>query len=171
MNKMRKPKLLRIFRRKKGRKQLETPKITKQEQHAREQVRRNGVGALQLERQRSNRNAPVMTMDDLAGDSSSSSVSGGWKGKKDYVSAPSFIRYDRKNDEYSEYDDDVADVLRDQDGDLEDLSDTLAGMRDVAVAMNNELDHQNDLIGRVQDYTEQTKDRTMENARKIRMIE
>lgn len=174
VNKMRKPKLLRLFQRKKGRKKLEEKKLSRKEQEEKERVRQNGVSATHLERLRSSKTpAVVMSMDDIASDLSPS-VGNGWNWKKDRnASAPSVVAYtdEVSKDPYADYDGDVAGVLRDQDGDLGDLSDTLAGMRDIAVAMNYELDHQNGLISKVQDYTEQTKGRTMENARKIRMIE
>lgn len=179
VNKMRTPRILRMFQRRKGRKGLDSSPLSKKELKKQEEMRRNGVESLAMERNESTlvsiREATVVTMDDVL----ESSSGGGRKGKQynktknRHVSAPVGMYDDlqEESDVYGNYDDDVADVLRDQDNDLDDLSQTLMGMKDVAVAMNHELDHQRHLINQMQDYTEQTKIKTAKNTKAIKEIE
>lgn len=174
---MRTPRILRFFQRRRGRKGLDTNVKSQKELKKQEAIRRNGVESLGLvdgkeSTLESIRNATVVTMDDLL-ESSSGKGKKYNKSQNRHVSSPAAIYDDLEgeSDMYGEYDDDVADVLRDQDNDLEDLSQTLMGMKDVAVAMNHELDHQRHLINKVQDYTHQTKMKTAKNTKAIKEIE
>lgn len=168
-----------MFQRRKGRNGLDTTPVSKKELKKQEEMRRNGVQSLAMERDESTivsiREATVVTMDDVLESSPGGNRKGNNynKSKNRHVSSPAAV-YDDLEEEscmYGEYDDDVADVLRDQDNDLEDLSQTLMGMKDVAVAMNHELDHQRHLINQVQNYTQQTKIKTAKNTKAIKEIE
>lgn len=70
-------------------------------------------------------------------------------------------------EEYSEFSEDVAEVLMDQDEDLNDIGSALVDIQDLAVAMNSELKYQEKLIVHIQDLSEDTSKCAKENAKKI----
>lgn len=175
IDKMTKPKLVRMFQKKKGTgKGLDKVKGSRKEQEERDELRKKGLGAVDLADMDGGSKGNI-SMEELERnqllDGASEEVTqarrGRWGRKKEVVETkdPKAVRED-----YSQYSAGVADVMRKQDDDLDQISDALADMRALAGGMNNELDYQDKLINEVQNFSVETSVRTKENARKINKI-
>lgn len=181
IEKMRKPKIVRLLQGRKaktrGFDEMRTPR---REQKQAEELRRAGIDSLSLHAGTS-KGPVVVSMDEVqavafcdAGgseDRRTASIRLGRRQKKKKNIAPVFLATREIHEDYSEYSKDVANVLHAQDNDLDLISDALADMKATANAMNSELDYQNHLIGRVQDYTVHTAKRTKQHANKIALID
>lgn len=182
IDKMSKPKLVRMFQRKKATgKGLDKVKASRKDQDEREELRKKGIETLDLESFDGGSKGHISLQDlerqdlleDGGGDNPSASVDGKrriWKGRKGKGGGD--VRVNAKNvrEDYSGYSQGVAEVMRKQDDDLDLISDALKDMKDLAGAMNNELEYQDRLISEVQDFTIETSVRTKENARRIQKI-
>lgn len=171
IDKMRKPLILRLFQlKKKAGRCLD--EVRTNDRKEREELRRNGVESMSVNAVAT---AKFESMDDLASDDGDS-------GKEEKSNKRNWIKKKKKNngegnggtravtEDYSEYSDGIGDVLRQQDDDLDLIGDVLSDMKNMAHAMNNELDCQSTLITEVQNFTEVTSERTKANARKIEKI-
>lgn len=174
---MTKPKLARMFQRKKMTgKGLDKVKVSRKEQEAREGIRQKGLESIDVAGMKDSNGQ--LTMDDLEGDDRDKLFDGetitatssrrGWKGKKNKEVVTVETR--QIKEDYSQYSDGVASVMTKQDDDLDQISDALKDMQSLAGAMNSELDYQDKLINEVQDFTAETSRRTKDNARRINKI-
>ena len=183
IDKMSRPKLARLFVRKKaGGKGLDKVKTSRKDADAREELRRGGVDAVDLKGMRAageGDGPAAVTLDDLERDVllegaelvEASAPRRARIGRRKKDAAPPAARDAREvQEDYSQYSEGVAHVMRKQDDDLDQISGALADMQALAGAMNNELDYQDKLINEVQDFTVETSVRTKENARKINKI-
>lgn len=173
IDKMSKPKLVRMFQRKKptGR-GLDKVKAGKKERAARDGMRDAGVagididgiasGACAREREDERERERLELLE------AAEKKRGGLFGKNKTSKANVGVR--EINEDYSHYSEGVAVVMREQDKDLDQIGDALADMKDLANAMNAELKLQDDLINEVQDFTSETRKRTKDNAAKITKI-
>eukprot|EP00177_Eucheuma_denticulatum_P001425 GFKZ01002572.1.p1 GENE.GFKZ01002572.1~~GFKZ01002572.1.p1 ORF type:complete len:297 (+),score=64.33 GFKZ01002572.1:193-1083(+) len=182
IDKMSKPKLVRMFQRKKGTgKGLDKVKASRKDQDERDELRKKGLETLDLESFDGGSKGHISLQDlerdellETGGSEDPAASSDGkrriWKGRRGKGGGD--VRVDAKNvrEDYSGYSAGVADVMRKQDDDLDLISDALKDMRELAGAMNNELEYQDRLISEVQDFTVETSVRTKENARKIHKI-
>lgn len=175
IDKMTKPKLVRMFQRKKGNGNgLSKVKVSRKDQEEREDLRKKGLSVIDLDNMEGD-NKDHLSMDQLqrnelfdgATEEMAQKRRGRWGRKKEVVETknPKAVRED-----YSQYSASVAEVMRKQDDDLDQISDALADMHELAGAMNNELEYQDKLITEVQDFTVETSTRTKENARRIKKI-
>lgn len=73
-------------------------------------------------------------------------------------------------EDYSEFSKEVADILMDQDSDLENIGDVVLDMHGLATAMNHELKYQEKIISQVQKHTDDTSKRAQDNAKKISVL-
>lgn len=170
---MRKPKLVRLFQRKKtGGRGLSQVKV--QDVNEREELRRKGIESIDV---RAMQSTNVVSLDEMDDESNrieliSGATKSGKRGWKFQMKKPVAVKIDTRNisEDYSEYSGTVAQTLRQQDDDLDLIGDALTDMKAMANAMGNELDYQNELICEVQDFTTETSRRTKENARKIETI-
>lgn len=183
IDKMSKPKLVRMFQRKKGTgKGLDKVKASRKDHDERDELRKKGLETLDLDSfdggSKGHLSLQDLQRDELlspvGADGPSASADGKrriWKGRRG-KGATIDVPLDAKNvrEDYSGYSEGVADVMRKQDDDLDLISDALKDMKELAGAMNNELDYQDRLISEVQDFTVETSVRTKENARKIHKI-
>lgn len=171
--------LARMFQRKKGAgKGLDKVKGSRRDQESREGIRQKGVDALDLDGMKPGEQEDAISMDDLNRNEllegatpvrDASLARRGMMGrKKKEPAAPVDAR--TVKEDYSQYSSGVAEVMRKQDDDLDQISSALADMQSLAGAMNNELEYQDKLINEVQDFTVETSVRTKENARKINRI-
>lgn len=176
---MSKPKIARMFQRKKGTgKGLDKVKGSRKDQEAREEMRQKGVDVLDLDGMKKGDEGEAMTMEDLERNEllegatpvrdASPARRGRMGRKKKEPAAPVDAR--TVKEDYSQYSSGVAEVMRKQDDDLDQISSALADMQSLAGAMNSELEYQDKLINEVQDFTVETSVRTKENARKINKI-
>lgn len=176
IDKMSKPKLVRMFQKKKaGGKGLDKVKTSRRDLEAREEMRKKGVDALDIDNMTGSQGK--LTMDELnrdellEGATPKNESSSGWRSRKSRKPKESVPTDSRSiHEDYSQYSEGVAEVMRKQDDDLDQISDALSDMRTLAGAMNNELDYQDKLITEVQDFTVETSVRTKENARRINRI-
>lgn len=175
IDKMTKPKLVRMFQKKKTNgKGLNKVRASRKDQEEREDLRKKGLSAVDLDKMEGE-SKDHLSMGELernelfdgATDEVTQARRGRWGKKKEAVETkdPKAVRED-----YSQYSTGVAEVMRKQDEDLDQISDALADMHALAGAMNNELEYQDKLITEVQDFTVETSTRTKENARKIKRI-
>lgn len=74
------------------------------------------------------------------------------------------------HDDYEEFDPEVGDILKEQDEDLDLISDSLTDMKRMAVAMNNELQYQGHLVNSIQDATVSASERTKRNVNEMSKI-
>lgn len=173
---MTKPKLVRMFQKKKATgKGLDKVKRSGKDIEAREQMRKNGIDAVNLDNMTGSQEK--LTMDDLDDDpideaTPASESASGWRSRRGRKAKEPVAPKDARSirEDYSQYSEGVAGVMRKQDEDLDQISDALSDMRALAGAMNNELDYQDKLINEVQDFTVETSVRTKENARRINKI-
>lgn len=170
---MTKSKIVRIFQRKKPLgKGLDKVKGTRKEQDARQELRNKGLDSLDMKAMESSDS--TMRMHDLQREEllDAPAVSGsklGWLGKKIREPAPR-LQTRAVQEDYSAYSSSVAQVLKQQDEDLDQIGDALSDMKAMATAMNNELEYQGELIEEVQTFSTETSKRTKENAKKIARI-
>ncbi|CAN8074955.1 unnamed protein product [Agarophyton chilense] len=173
IDKMTKPKIARLFHRKRATgKGLDKVKVTKKEKASREQLREQGLDAVNLEEMTDSQRALTLEQfetdrNDLFDGETVQDYKRGRRGKKKEQE----VKQTRQiNQDYSQYSDAVASVMKQQDDDLDQISDALTDMKALASAMNNELEYQDKLITEVQDFTTETSRRTKENAKKIKRI-
>ncbi|KAI0566603.1 hypothetical protein FGB62_7g665 [Gracilaria domingensis] len=173
IDKMTKPKLARLFHRRKGTgKGLDKVKATKKERASREQLREQGLDAVDLDEMTDSQKALTLEQfendrNELFNGETVQDFRRGRRGKKKEAE----VKQTRQiTEDYSQYSDAVASVMRQQDDDLDQISDALGDMKALASAMNNELEYQDKLITEVKDFTTETSRRTKENAKKINRI-
>lgn len=157
-----------MFHRKKpAGKSLEKLKAGRKELETREELRSKGLDALDVQAmQKQGESGTLLSSHQPANSSDMSEARRGLFGKKNKnTSAPVETR--KIEEDYSGYSDDVANVLRQQDEDLDQIGDVLSDMRVMANAMNNELEYQDKLLHEVQDFSNETSRRAKDNARKI----
>lgn len=175
-----------MFQRKKpAGKGLDKVRGSRKERTAKEEMREKGVEALDMDRLQSASTDQIVTLDDLDDSQQQRNELFGTETSEKGASssrlrAPRFRKKDNPQptvkssrqvkEDYSQYSEPVANVMREQDEDLDQISDALADMKELAGAMNNELEYQDKLIHEVQDFTQETSRRTKENARKITKI-
>lgn len=178
IEKLNKPKLVRMFQRKKpAGKGLDKVKVSRKENEQREELRTKGLDSIDVKKLQTSVDGKSVQMQDLQReqlleeDAGSSTTTGrlAWLGKKSREPAPRVQTRDIQDD-YSQYSSGVADVLRQQDDDLDAIGDAIADMKAMGTAMNNELDYQNTLVTDVQERSSVTAQRTKANARKIARI-
>lgn len=175
IDKMSKPKIVRMFQRQKPMgKGLKNVKAGRKDIAEREKLRQNGLDSVDLKSmQKPDEDELACTFDsvvdreELLGDSQDSEKKGR-QSKKKTSSAPQNSRAIKED--YSGYSSGVAQVLKQQDDDLDKISDALADMNALAKGMNSELDYQEKLINEVQNFTEETSIRTKEHARRVNRI-
>lgn len=175
IDKMSKPKIVRMFQRKKPvGKGLEKVKASKKETEARVEMREKGVSALDVATMRGGEG--VISMDALENDREQlldgetvTDVRRGL-GRRKKKEPERNLDPRQIREDYSQYSQPVADVMKKQDDDLDQIADALADMRSLAGAMNSELQYQETLIEEVQGFTAETSRRTKENAKKINRI-
>lgn len=170
---MTKPKLVRMFQRKKGNgKGLDKVKISKKEREDREQLRDKGLDAVQLDDMSDSQK--TLTLDDIDDQRDQlfdgETVTDYKRSRRGKKKEPQIKETRQIREDYSQYAAPVASVMRQQDDDLDQISDALVDMKALASAMNNELDYQDKLITEVQDFTQETARRTKDNAQKIKRI-
>lgn len=73
-------------------------------------------------------------------------------------------------EDYAEFSKDVAGLLIDQDDDLDGIGNVLVDVQGLAVAMNNELKYHEELISRIQGMTDEASSIAKENAKKIATV-
>ncbi|PXF41594.1 hypothetical protein BWQ96_08681 [Gracilariopsis chorda] len=173
IDKMTKPKLVRMFQRKKGNgKGLDKVKISKKEREDREQLRDKGLDAVQLDDMSDSQK--TLTLDDIDDQRDQlfdgETVTDYKRSRRGKKKEPQIKETRQIREDYSQYAAPVASVMRQQDDDLDQISDALVDMKALASAMNNELDYQDKLITEVQDFTQETARRTKDNAQKIKRI-
>lgn len=177
IDKMSKPKIVRMFQRKKPvGKGLNKVRGSKKEVEAREAMKKNGVDALDMEKMAGS-SKDGLDMEDLAREElfSGATPVADVKGRKSRFGRPSKAPQVPVNsrdikEDYSHYTEGVATVMRQQDDDLDEISDALADMQSLATAMGQELTYQDKLITEVQDFTAETSRRTKANARRVNQI-
>lgn len=174
IDKMSKPKIVRMFQRKKPvGKGLDKVRTGKKARGEREGMRDAGVGALDLgamadgagEEERNHMREAER--DELLGGADKKRGGRFRKGKE--KPATTVGARDIEED-YSQYTDGVAKVMREQDKDLDGIADAIGDMKMLAGAMNSELNYQNELIDEVQTYTEETRKRTKDHASRVERI-
>jgi methyl-accepting chemotaxis protein len=174
IDKMSKPKIVRMFQRKKPTgKGLDKVRAGKKENAEREQYKARGLGAVDLD---------GMGGGDGDGDGDGGGDDGGREellsvtgvskkgrlGRSKAVAPPQSARGVRED--YSQYTPGVASVMRKQDEDLDQVSDALGDLKALADGMNSELEYQGRLIEEVQDFTDETSRRTKDHARRVNQI-
>lgn len=171
IDKMSKPKILRLFQKKKQMgKGLDKVRAGKGEIEERERRRDMGLGAIDL--------GNIGSEDDVDIDNDREELFDGitvtdhkprgfgFRKKK----SPAQVRIRAVRDNYSDYSKPVADVIRQQDEDLDQISNVLGDMKNLAGAMHNELEYQNAIITEVNGFAAETSRRTKHNANKISKI-
>lgn len=170
---MTKSKLARMFQRKKPvGKGLEKVKGTRKEQEARQELRNKGLESLDVKSMQSSDGTVKMhdlQREELLDAPAASGSKLGWLGKKNRDPTPR-LETRAIQEDYSAYSSGVAQVLKQQDEDLDQIGDALSDMKAMATAMNNELEYQGELIEEVQTFSTETSRRTKENAKKIARI-
>ena len=172
IDKMSKPKIVRMFQRKKtGGKGLDKVKANKKERGHREELRQGGVETLNIEGMQDGRNAreveearAMAELNEADKDEKKRKLFGRKNAEKKGIA----VR-DIEND-YSQYSEGVANAMKEQDKDLDQIGDMLGDMKALAGAMNNELKLQEQLIDEVQDFTSETRKRTQANAKRVQQI-
>lgn len=159
---MRKPKIIRMFQKSKKSKGNEPLSLRSQARN--EEMRSKGVESLC--RKSDETVTGITSIDDMPGKDKKSTAF--WKSRKQNAQLIVGTREIVEN--YSEFSPDVKEVLIEQDDDLDLISDSLSDMKNMAVAMNNELQYQAHLVEQVQGLTNDTSERTKRNANKIAMI-
>lgn len=160
INKMTKPKIVRMFQyRKKDGKGLNKVKASKKERNARDELREAGVNALDVDRMQAGEGAITRVSNDTEEEKKRSlfgkNKSEGRKGVREI-----------END-YSQYTSEVAKVHREQDKDLDQISDLLTDMQALGNAMHSEIQLQDTLLEEGKNFTEETRKRTQANAKKL----
>lgn len=169
IDKMSKPKIVRMFRGKKGGgKGLDKVRGNKKDMAEREELRGKGLHGMDLDGMAGGDDDD----DDGEGDREELfEVQDHKKSKKGKSKGPKSPRSAREvHEDYSQYSSGVASAMREQDEDLDQISDALADMKALADGMNNELNYQEKLIAEVQDFTEETSTRTKDHARRVNNI-
>lgn len=160
---MSKPKIVRMFGRKKAKgKGLDKVKAGKKELSEREKLRERGLDNVDL--------------DGMAGGGSDDgdreellSVTGvDKKGRRKKGATDNSSR--AVQEDYSQYSQGVANVMREQDDDLDQISDALGDLNKLALGMNAELDLQSGLIDEVTGAVETTSTRTRAQAERVKRI-
>ena len=179
IGKMTKPKLVRMFQRKKaGGKGLDKVKVGRKDLEAREEKKDKGIENVDVRRMK--KNSAEVSMEQLdrdrdelfEGASAPATSNGRLRGllarKKKEPAAPIDSRNIREN--YDQYAEPVAQILRQQDDDLDHISAALKDMKELAGAMDHELEYQHELIGEAKTFVAETSRRTKENAKKVAKI-
>lgn len=175
IDKMSKPMLVRLFQRKKtAGKGLNKVKTGKKDLAAREEKRERGLEAIDIGVMKDN--PSQLSMDELdpdrqqlfegasANDSTTSKLMAfGRKKKKEAVQ----VETRQIREDYSQYSKPVAEVMREQDNDLDQISNALNDMKDLAGAMDSELEYQNDLIAETKNFAAETSKRTKDNSKRV----
>lgn len=162
IDKMSKPKIVRMFQRqKKGGKGLDKVKASKKENKARDELRGAGVDGLDVDRMQAGE-AHITRVTDAKEEEKR-----GLFGKKKSEGRKGVREIEN---DYSQYSSGIAEVMRDQDKDLDQIGDMLTDMKALAVGIDNELQLQDGLIHEVQNFTDETRKRTQANAKKVRGI-
>jgi methyl-accepting chemotaxis protein len=168
IDKMSKPKIVRMFQRKKpAGKGLDKARAGKKETAERERLKEGGLGGVDLDGM-----AGGGSDEDDGGREELLTVTGvtkkGRLGKGKAAASPQSAR--GVQEDYSQYSSGVATVMRKQDKDLDQISDALGDLKALADGMNSELGYQERLIDEVQDFTDVTSARTKDHARRINQI-
>lgn len=179
IDKMSKPKIARMFARKKPTgKGLNNVRTGRKEREAREALRSEGLASIDLDGM-SGKPPGALELEDmdkdrkelLDGATAAAEKTGTKKKNRKGKGGPSESKNPKQvTDDYSHYTKDVAAVMRDQDKDLDRISDVLGDMKSMATAMNNEISYQSGLIDEVQNFTKETSERTKANARRVNKI-
>lgn len=165
IDKMSKPKLVRMFQRKKpAGKGLEKARAGKKETAEREHLKAGGLDAVDLEAMGGGGDDGDDDREELL---TVTSAKKGRRGKKT-AGSPQSAR--GVQEDYSQYTTGVASAMREQDKDLDLISDALGDMKALADGMNKELTYQGKLIEEVQDFTDLTSERTKNHARRVNQI-
>lgn len=173
LEKMNKSKLVRMFQWKKPTgKGLNNVKGSRKEKEQREELRQKGLEAIDIKSLKTeDGTVPMRDLQReqlLETDDTSTTARRNWLGKKREEEQRTETKDIREN--YSQYTPEVADVLKDQDNDLDQISQVVSDMKAMGAAMNNELDYQNRVVNEVQDFSMETARRTKQNARNIAKI-
>ena len=174
IDKMATPKLLRLFKKNKPTgKGLDRVKAGRDDLEERQAKRNNGISAIDMDGMKNYERPEYSESEDVqyARQDLFDGIT-----VTDYKKR-GFKLFKKKNnysdinidvaDDYSQYSKPVADVMRQQDADLDEISHVLNDMKDIAGAMNNELEYQEAVINQVTDYSVETSRRTRKNADKI----
>lgn len=176
---MRTNKFVRMFQPNKSTgKGLDKHKASRKEEVAREELREKGLDAIDIKGMQNHEG--VVSMNEIQREqllnggtgTGNSNESGNrfriFGGKK----TEGTERVDAQDirEDYSQYSQGVRGVLKKQDEDLDEISNVLGDMKVMANAMNNELAYQGEKIEEVQNFTEETSQRTKKNARNIAKI-
>lgn len=166
IDKMSRPKIARMFHRKKASgKGLDKVRAGKKETAEREQLKERGLGAVDLDGMGGGGDD-----DDEGGREELLAVTGVKKGRRGKKTEAPGQSARGVQEDYSQYTSGVASVMRDQDKDLDQISDALGDLKSLADGMNSELSYQGQLIEEVQDFTDETSRRTKEHARRVNQI-
>lgn len=173
IDKMVKPKFVRMFNRKKlTGKGFDKAKTSKKDIAEREELREKGVDGVDFERMTGT--SQSVTLEDLESERDqlldAENVQNYKRGRRGKKKGSELKNTRQIKEDYSQYSEPVATVMKQQDDDLDQISDALADMNALASAMNNELNYQDKLITDVQDSTKETSIRAKENAKKIKRI-
>lgn len=172
---MKTPKILRAFRRKpKSGKGLKEVKVGRKDTKKRDELRRKGTSSIDIdgfdapgsendELSSSDRDEDDFREEEEKGGRSKRKKLFGRKGEASTVVSPQLI-----NKDYSEYDEPVRQVLRDQDKNLDLISQVIKDTNQLAQAMGHEIDLQAGLIDQVQDEVHSTRERTKTLAQNIK---
>lgn len=171
IDKMSKPKIARMFQRKKPTgKGLDKVKAGRKELAARGDLRDTGVDGIDIDgiasgaTSREREEARELERNELL---EASEKKRGLFGKGKHKGNSSVREIE---EDYSHYSEGVANVMKEQDKDLDQIGDALSDMKSLANAMNNELKLQDELIDEVQEFTSATRKRTQANAKKVQQI-
>lgn len=183
-------KLVRMLKFNKGKgRTADKKKISRKEEEEREELRAKGLESIDIREMQRRNNEGTMTMEELQ----RNELLGGTSTSKAPVAQSDDQPSESKNrlrlfggrkksdgekrvatrdikEDYSEYSDNVASVLRQQDDDLDKISDVVGDLNRMAVAMNTELDYQSKLIDDVKETAAETSRRTKDNSRRINKI-
>lgn len=167
IEKMTKSKIARMFQLKKSNgKGLDKVKAGRKEKEAREELRTKGLDSIDVQgMQKQDGAVSSVELRLTDNDDNVSEARRGLFGKKNKETQVIKAR-DIKGD-YEGYSEGIANVLKQQDDDLDQIGDVLSDMQVMAKAMNNELEYQDKLLHEVQDFTNETSRRAKDNARKI----